>query len=120
MRWRRAPGLTAAEVTGVVLVVAIGAQWRHLASCPHLTGHAVGGQAVIAEAPGDQAAVHAWPVEHLFATRGKNLHGTSRLVSAGLNLLMSLVADGLNQVPTDEQLLIDRLMLLTTDHSLIG
>ena len=74
MWWRCAPGRPAAEVAGLVLVVAIGAQRRHLASCPHLIGHAIGGQAVIAEAPGDQAAVHAWPVEHRWATHGENLH----------------------------------------------
>ena len=62
----------AAEVTGVIAVVASGTQGRKLSVSPIVRGDTISGVAVIAETPGNAAAVNARPRMHIHS---KHFHG---------------------------------------------
>ena len=86
--WRRsAPELSAAEVTRVVLVVAVMAQWSHLTVCPLLIWQSICRLTPVTEAACRQAAINARPAEHPILTPGEHLklgrHGQARTRAMG-------------------------------------
>ena len=66
--------LAAAEVTLVVIVFALRAQWGRLVGCPLLIWQSISGIAIVTEAACHQAAINAWPDEP---------HGRRRLIISG-------------------------------------
>ena len=62
-----------AEVTGVMIIIASRAQWRHLSVRPLLIWDAVLGVAVVAKTSCLLAAVDAWPAQLLHRTSSENL-----------------------------------------------
>ena len=102
MGWRGAPELSAAEVTRVVLVVAVRAQWSHLTGCPLLAWQSIYRKTPIAEATCHQAAINAWPAERLLVTHCEHLKRLRLIHEQGRQRSMSA---GLKQMATDEQLL---------------
>ena len=86
--WRRsAPELSAAEVTRVVLFVAVMAQWSHLTVCPLLIWQSICRLTPVTEAACRQAAINARPAEHPILTPGEHLklgrHGQARTRAMG-------------------------------------
>ena len=71
--WRNAPELPAAEVTLGVFRIALCAERGHLLRRPHLIRQAIFRAAIVAEVTCHQAAVNAWPEEHLLVTMGENM-----------------------------------------------
>ena len=74
-RWN-APLLSTAEVARACpLTIAMRAQRGHLVVCPYLVWTPLFRPAIVAERPRHQAAINAWPVEHLRRARGEHLEG---------------------------------------------
>ena len=71
---RRAPLLTAAEVTCIPLVVAAAAERCVLIASPIFVRHPVFGETVITKSTGPQAAIGARAGEHLCMAMGEDLH----------------------------------------------
>ena len=71
---RRAPLLTAAEVTYIPLVVAAAAERCVLIASPFFVRHPVFGETVITKSTGPQAAIGARAGEHLCMAMGEDLH----------------------------------------------
>ena len=72
--------LAAAEVTLVVIVVALRAQWGPLVGCPLLIWQSISGIAIVTEAACHQAAVNARP---LLITGGEDLNSRNLHISQG-------------------------------------
>ena len=74
--------LAAAEVTLVVIVFALRAQWGPLVGCPLLIWQSISGIAIVTEAACHQAAINAWPDE----PHGRRRLIISHLISGGEDL----------------------------------
>ena len=70
---RRAPQLFPAEVAGVELVVAAGAQWSRLPLFPHLIWEPSLREAEVTKASRKQSAVHARPAEQFCSADADDL-----------------------------------------------
>ena len=76
--------LAAAEVTLVVIVVALRAQWGRLVGGPLLIWQSISGIAIVTEAACHQAAVNARPLQRLLITGGEDLNSRNLHIPPGV------------------------------------
>ena len=73
--WRRSTSLdTSAVAAHIESAIASGAQWCVLASSPLLCRDVAGSKAIVAVAPGVEAAIDTGPAQHLRTANGQDLH----------------------------------------------
>ena len=78
-RWCH-PCQSATEMTHVVLVVAITAQWNHLSVQPVFVWQSCGRLAIIAKPARLEPAVHAWTMQHVGCACCEDLHANAWLM----------------------------------------